>query len=146
MAREAELQEIATQYKTLKDQEFTGAYLETWSEHGKTWHMIEPAAGGPIRSKLAAIETVAQGKVWKGFTTDRDRKFRSQPPWNDRFFVNLDFAGIPSPDKFKINGYKQFTLTTPNALYALGVGIALTVKAIPSFTPTIVQPIIAQSF
>ena len=131
-----EFKKIGKQYKTLKDQEFTGVYLGTWSEQGKTWYMIEPAAKDPVRDKLAAIQHFVQGKVWKGFTTDQDRKYG--PQWNDRFFVDLNFAGIPSPDKFKINGYEPFKLTTPNALYALGVGIALKVTAIPFFTPTIV--------
>ncbi len=136
MEREAELKKITTQYKTLKDQEFTGVYSGVWIEpsdfgQGKTWHTIEPAVGDPIRSKLAAIQQVAQGKVWKGFTTDRDRKSRSQPPWNDRFFVNLDFAGIQSPTKFKLTGCKQFIIPKFNVEYTLGVGFALTVRAIP---------------
>ena len=138
--REAELKKefkkIRKQYKTLKDQEFTGVYLRTWSDQGKIWHVIEPAVGDPIGEKLAAIRTVTQGKMWRGFTTDQDREYG--PQWNDRFFVDLDFAGISSPDKFKINGYESFRLTTPNALYALGVGVALKVTAIPSFTPPIV--------
>ena len=147
MAKRAQLQEIATYYSILNHQEFTGVYSGVWIEpsyfgRSKIWHTIVPAAKDPVRDKLAAIQHFVQGKVWKGFTNHED-SYKGYL-WDYCFYVDLDIAGIQSPDKFKINGYEMFTFKTPSVDFTLNAGIALKVTAIPFFSPpiTVQQPII----
>ncbi len=123
MEIDAQMEKITRYYNELEGQEFTGSYLGS-NQRG---HMIEPSADDPIRSKLATIQTVAQGKVVKGFTNHQDSKFGKD--WDYRFFVDLDRAGIQNPQKFRINKYRQYTFEKSED-YTFGVGFSLKVTAI----------------
>ncbi len=131
MKYQTEMPIITMCYIELLGQEFTG-YLNG--------AQIIPADDDlVIRSKLAAIQNVAQGKVWKGFTNHLDSKYGKD--WDYRFFVNLDRAGFLTPTKFRINNYETFTfppkITIPPAItdYEFGVGFSLKVTAISGAPP-----------
>ena len=123
MEIDAQMEKITRYYNELEGQEFTGSYLGP-NQRG---HMIEPSADDPIRSKLATIQTVAQGKVVKGFTTDQDSKFGKD--WDYRFFVDLDRAGIQNPKKFRINKCEKHTIEKSQD-YTFGVKFSLKLTAI----------------
>ncbi len=126
--KQMEMEMITMGYNELVGQEFTGNYSGSSVILSKSWDMITPALDDPIRSKLAAIQTVAQGKVWKGFTNSQDSECGYT--WDYRFFVNLDRAGILTPTNFRINNYEEFTIPPTNTDYEFGVGISLKVTAI----------------
>ncbi len=120
---ETQKEEIAALYKGLVRQEFSGTYN---GNDGK-WDRIDLAAGDPLGTKLAAIQKVAQGKVWKGFTNDQDSD--SGFSWNYRLFVRLNLAGIPNPTKFRITDSTRFDMSSGSS-YELRVGFPLNVTAI----------------
>ncbi len=120
---ETQKEEIAALYKGLVRQEFTGRYK---GNDGK-WDEIDLAAGDPLEAKLAVIQTVAQGKVWKGFTNHQDSD--SGYSWNYRLFVRLDLAGIQNPTKFRITDCNRFDMSTSGS-YELRVGFSLKVTTI----------------
>ncbi len=126
--KQMEMVTITMSYNELVGQEFTGYCLGLSSFSNKSWDVITPALDDPIRSKLAAIQTVAQGKVWKGFTNSQDSYLLQN--WDFRFFVDLDRAGILTPTKFRINNYEKFPIPPTITDYEFGVGISLKVTAI----------------
>ena len=123
MEIDAQMEIITRCYNELEGQEFTGSYLRK-SQIGD---VIAPAVGDPIRSKLVAIQEVAQGKVLKGFTNSLDSKFGKD--WDYRFFVDLDRAGIQNPKKFRINKCEKHTIKKSQD-YTFGVKFSLKLTAI----------------
>ncbi len=125
MKYQTEMPIITMLYNELRGQEFNG-YLEPIKF--QNWDVITPAPGDiVIRSKLTAIQNVAQGKVLKGFTNYLDSKYGKD--WDYRFFVNLDRAGVQTPTKFRISDYNTF-MFTPTTDYEFGVGVSLKITAI----------------
>ncbi len=109
---------ITMRYDELVGQDFTG-YLDGAE-------IIPADADLVIRSKLDAIQNVAQGKVWKGFTNYQDSKCGHM--WDYRLYVELNCAGIQNPTKFRITSYK--TVDMKSGEYEFNVGFSLKVTAI----------------
>jgi hypothetical protein len=128
MAEQVKMSQVEEIYQNLLNQDFNGIHEGSFQMHEKEWEKIQVDQADPIMDKLREVQGQVQGKIWKGFTGEKDGyRFTDYC-----LYVELQPRNEPDrkPTRFKIVSVQPFPVTNETHKYTSQLGARMEVKVV----------------